>query len=162
MSDEKKKSRISGKNLLLIVGAVAGLILILLSTSQGESTPMPEISPEEEMESVKKYIDTLEIRLKGILESMDGIGNVNVIITAKEGAEDVYASDARYDGGSLTTKEYVFDKNGNLVKVKLVFPKIKGVAIVCSGGSNPINREKIVSLVTSLFDIGASNVYVCS
>ena len=94
---------------------------------------------------------------------MDGISDVSVIITAESCAETIYAQNGRYDGGSLTEKEYVIIDKGDHdepITVKLVFPKIRGVAVVCYGGSNPINREKITNLISSLFDIAKNQVYV--
>ena len=110
-----------------------------------------------------KYVRELENRVCAMLEGMDGISDVDVIITAKECAEIVYAQNSKYNDGSLTEKEYVMaDESGMPVKIKIIYPKIKGVAIVCRGGSNPINRERIVELITSLFDINSSCVCVVS
>ena len=63
----------------------------------------------------------------------------------------------------MTEREYVItdvDGNGTPIKVKLVFPKLRGIAVVCRGGGNPINQEKIVSLLSALFDLSSNRVYV--
>ncbi len=152
-----------GLTLLLIIGAVAGLLLVFIGGDEKKSaeSSAPDIS--EQLSLTDSYISVLEARLTKILSEMDGISNVSVIITPDSCVETVYAQNGRYDGGSLTEKEYVIiDRDGNdePVVIKLVYPKIRGVAVVCYGGSNPINQSKISSLIASLFDIAQNQVYI--
>lgn len=149
--------------ILLLIGIVAGVFLIFIGNGEAktESKSLPDLSAQ--IEVTNEYIKNLEMRVSQILSKMDGISDVSVIITADSCAETVYAQNGRYDGGSLTEKEYVIiDRNGNdePIVVKLVYPKIRGVAVVCYGGSNPINQEKISRLLSSLFDIAQNQVYV--
>ena len=48
------------------------------------------------------------------------------------------------------------------MKIKSVYPEIKGVAVVCEGASDPVVREQIVSVITALFDISSKNISVVS
>ncbi len=167
--DEKVESGVFGKFksiksiTLLIIGVIAGLLLIFIGNTDSKNAKINSPDTEKHLDMTDKYIEDLEVRLTQILSKMDGIGDVSVIITADSCIETVYAQNGRYDGGSLTEKEYVIiDSNGNdtPITVKLVYPKIRGVAVVCRGGSNPINQEKITTLVSSLFDIAQNRVYV--
>lgn len=163
MTEKKEGLKLSRPLYLLIIGIAAGLILIFIGSNDKKQAYDQVPSLETEIELTDKYIKELENRLCTILESMDGISNVNVIITAKECTEIVYAQNCKYSSGSLTEKEYVMaDESGMPVKIKIVYPKIKGVAVVCGGGSNPVNRERIVELITSLLDIKSSSVCVVS
>lgn len=149
--------------MLLLIGSVAGIMLIFVGNGDknAEKTSTPDISGQ--IEVTNEYIKNLEVRVSQILSKMDGISDVSVIITADSCAETVYAQNGRYDGGSLTEKEYVIIDKGDSdepIVVKLVYPKIRGVAVVCYGGSNPINQEKISKLLASLFDIAQNQVYV--
>ena len=152
--------------LLLVVGVLAGILLIFTGKSaENNASESKSDADRENIAKTEEYITILEGRVKSILEGMDGISNVSVIITPESSYESVYAKDCRYDGGSLTEKKYVVVKNdGNeeVVSVTLLFPKVRGVAVVCNGGSNPINQEKIIKLVSSLLDIEQNKVYVCS
>lgn len=147
---------------LLLIGVVAGILLIFVGGDKNtESSSPPDISGQ--IEITNEYVRNLEVRVTQILSKMDGISDVSVIITADSCAETVYAQNGRYDGGSLTEKEYVIIDKGDSdepIAVKLVYPKIRGVAVVCYGGSNPINQEKISKLLASLFDIAQNQVYV--
>ncbi|MBQ8254960.1 MAG: hypothetical protein IJY94_05590 [Clostridia bacterium] len=149
--------------IFLLIGVAAGIFLIFMGNGEksGEGASRPDLSGQ--IEVTDEYIKNLEIRVGQILSKMDGISNVSVIITADSCAETIYAQNGRYDGGSLTEKEYVIiDRDGNdePIVLKLVYPKIRGVAVVCYGGSNPINQEKISKLLSSLFDIAQNQVYV--
>lgn len=149
--------------LLLLIGVSAGILLIFVGSGDKntEKASMPDMSGQ--IEITNEYIKNLEVRVTQILSKMDGISDVSVIITADSCAETVYAQNGRYDGGSLTEKEYVIIDRGDSdepIVIKLVYPKIRGVAVVCYGGSNPINQEKISKLLASLFDIAQNQVYV--
>ena len=148
----------------LIIGLVAGILFLLIG--DGVTSDKKEATPEETGSEVKDacdYISLLEIRIKELLEHIDGISNVYVIVTPKSTEELVYAQNGSYDGGKLTEKEYVItDKDGDGVpiKLKIIFPELKGIAVVCRGGANPINQEKLVSLLSALLDLPSNRVYV--
>jgi stage III sporulation protein AG len=147
----------------LLIGIAAGILLIFVGNSESETekAKMPDLSGQ--IEITNEYVKNLEIRVAQILSKMDGISDVSVIITADSCAETVYAQNGRYENGSLTEKEYVIIDKGDTdepIVVKLVYPKIRGVAVVCYGGSNPINQEKISKLLSSLLDIAQNQVYV--
>ncbi len=149
--------------ILLFIGVIAGIILIFIGNGEKKSNEpsLPDLSGQ--IEITNDYIKNLEVRVSQILSKMDGISDVSVIITADSCAETIYAQNGRYDGGSLTEKEYVIIDQGDTdepIVVKLIYPKIRGVAVVCYGGSNPINQEKISKLLSSLFDIAQNQVYV--
>ncbi len=150
----------------MIIGVLAGILLIFTGRGAAEKdSPRTQDVDMENILKTEEHIAILEGRVKGILEGMDGISNVTVIITPDSSYETVYARDGRYDGGSLTEKKYVvIEKNGDeeVIPVTLLFPKIRGVAVVCNGGSNPINQEKIIKLLASLLDVEQNRVYVCS
>lgn len=153
----------SKSGIFLVIAVAAGVLLLFFSNGTSEKTQIKDTSAEEDMKRTEEYISALEEKVAYMLESMDGISNVNIIITPDASSETVYAQNVRYDGSSLSEKEYVMtNKDGTPIKISLIFPKIKGVAVVCRGGSNPINQEKIMNLISALFDISSSSVYVCS
>ena len=158
------KLKNSKGSMFLILGLAAGIILLFIGS--GDSAKRKEAaidtSPDEAEEALD-YISELERRVAELLGYMDGISDVHVIITPENAGETVYAQNGSYDGGVMTEREYVItdvDGNGTPIKVKLVFPKLRGIAVVCRGGGNPINQEKIVSLLSALFDLSSNRVYV--
>ena len=149
---------------LLAIGAVVGIILIYMGSSSSDEKKADVSETEKnEISQMSEYVNELERRVAEIIEYMDGVTDVHVIITPENAGETVYAQNGSYDKGTLTQKEYVItDVNGDekLIKIKLVFPKIRGIAVVCKGCGNPINQEKIVSLLSALFELSSNRVYV--
>jgi stage III sporulation protein AG len=125
------------KVLKIIFFAGIALILIifisdLLPKEKKNTQPSNETNAE-------KYSAEIEERLTKIISSISGTGNINVMVTLESLEENVYSQ-----------KE--------LVAVKT--PKVRGVAIVCSGGENAVIREKITSTVSKALGISSSRVSV--
>ena len=96
-----------------------------------------------------------------LISRMDGISDVRVVIIPESTGGRVYAENDRYSDGTMTEREIVIPgSDGAPITVKLRFPELRGVAVVCRGGANPVNQEKIVSLLTALFGLPATRVCV--
>ena len=146
---------------LLLLGVVAGLLFLFWEGNEGASTPPVEEPSLSDFAATDDAIATLEMRVSRLLESMDGVSQVSVILLPDTTGETIYAQNGRYENGALTERDYVFtDETGKPVVLRLVYPKLRGAAVVCRGGSNPILQEKIVSLLCALFDLSAGKVYV--
>ena len=90
------------------------------------------------------------------------------------GAEQVYARNEKIksdtSGGTALEKEnfsdekeYVLiesDGNEGGMIIKLIQPKIRGVAVVCEGGGSDAVRQEITQAITAVLDISASRVYI--
>jgi stage III sporulation protein AG len=147
---------------LLLIGVAAGLLLLTFgdgsNTEEGDvliETPSPTFTEAE------TYLANLERRIANLLDAMDGVSDVSVVLTPDGTAESLYAQNGQYENGSLAEQEYVtVGRDGTPILIRLTYPKLRGVAIVCRGGSNPILQEKIVSLLCALLDLPASRVYV--
>ena len=148
---------------LLVIGLIAGLWL-LWAAEKEETAPAPsEAESSSSREDTDDYLSSLERRIVLLLEAMDGISEVSVILTADRTEEALYAQDDRYGNGSLPEQSYVIlDVNGDDHPLLLgrIYPRIRGAAVVCRGGSSPILQEKIISMLCSLLGLSANNVYV--
>ena len=146
---------------LLVIGILAGLLLVFTETGGEASDTTAEDPAASGFTEASDYVAALERRVCQLLESMDGVSGVSVILMPDQTGETVYAQNGRYEGSTMTEREYVFsDENGKPIVVRLIYPKLRGVAVVCRGGSNPITQEKIISLLCALFDLSAGQVYV--
>ncbi len=148
---------------LLLVGLAAGLLFLFVGEGDPETTEPAEVDTTAELATTDEYVASLERRIALLLEEMDGVSGVTVLLTADCTAEMEYAQNDRYAGGVLTDREHVIvGVNGDdrPILVGRAYPRIRGAAVVCRGGSNPILQEKIVSLLCSLLDLPATDVYV--
>ena len=112
----------------------------------------------------------VQSQLTALISNIRGAGKTEVMLTFESGSETVYAADTnaafdRKDSGESDTlkSDVVLVKNGTQesgLRVKEIYPKVRGVAVVCEGGANAVIKEQIISLVTALFDIKSTNVSV--
>ena len=126
-----------------------------------------------------EYIEKLERRLEDILESVDGAGNVKVMVTLKSSSRKEVLTEEPYtekkvnendgDGGSRDTYEksqdynVIFDgENGENTPfiVSESCPRVEGVAVVAEGGDNPFVKEKITGIIKALFGIEINKIAV--
>lgn len=164
---DKIKNWISGDSkkikIIFAVGMI-GLVLILVS----DFIPDEDSNKNENEAKISycEYTDRLEKKLENVISSISGVGACNVMITLENTSESVYATnyETKNDDKSLSQKdEYViYDSSAGEtpVLIKEYMPQVQGVAVVCSGGDDVSVKEKIISSVTSLFNIPANRVSV--
>ena len=150
------------KTALIIFAAVLGMLLILLSG------PTEENSAEKVIDEEKFEIEQCEEKLQKLLSSVEGAGRVKVMITYETSDENVFAynKDESYrENEQKFSSDYILVKNGGNetgLKLKTVYPEVKGVAVVCDGANNPVTKEQIISVISALFDISTKNISVVS
>ncbi|MDD2971735.1 MAG: stage III sporulation protein AG [Lachnospiraceae bacterium] len=128
----------------------------------------------------EQYTLALEQRLEKLLSSMEGVGNVKVMITLQATAEQVVEKDqpnnhsvtTETDGAGSnrnvndTTREettvYITDGSGNQIPyvVKELEPVVEGVTVVAQGGGNPVINKNITDIIQALFGIEAHKIMV--
>ena len=148
---EKLKSVFTSDKKLAVLCAVGVLGVVLLIIS--EFIPSGEKKTEKKesvtaAQSQETYAEDIEKRLTEIVSSIDGAGKTRVMVTLESGAEQVYAKNEKIksdtSGGTALEKEnfsdekeYVLietDGNEGGMIIKLIQPKIRGVAVVCENG----------------------------
>lgn len=147
--------------IFVIIGLV-GIMLILLS----DIAPKDTKKIESKSADYTEYVTTLERKTKEIISSIDGVGECNVMLTLSSSNEYIYAqnSENKSDNSSISqNNEYVLydSTNGDEpILIKEYFPSVQGVVVVCSGGDNNVVREKVISSISSLYNIPTSRVTV--
>lgn len=135
------KFSLNDKTLRIIIAlGIAGIALIFLSSlwDGGESE---EKSGAQSSMSAEEYGDELEKELKTIVSRVSGVGRCEILLTMENSVEYVYLS------------------NGD-TKTKSIEPTVRGVAVVCDGGDDPVTKERILDVVTKALDIPSSRVSV--
>ncbi len=150
------------KALLIVALAIIGMLLILFSGGSKTETEISRGEPESE------FSKDCEEKLQRLISKIEGVGKVSVMITYESGEENIFASDKEEsfrNGEQKIKNDYIIvdgDNGETGLKIKSVYPEIKGVAVVCSGASDPIIKERIISVVSALFDISTKNISVVS
>ncbi len=182
------------KTIYKILGLlVAGVMLLILSNQFGrldqkglKEKPGPETTittSVNTLESTDKepYEVEMEKRLKTILKKMQGVGEVEVMITTTYGKEIILAQDITSqasstvekdaDGGSREVSNYddqtkVVTQNQNVasgnepVVIKEKQPEIQGVLIIAQGAGNSMVKQSISQSAQTLLGIPAHRVSV--
>ena len=149
------------KALLVITIGLVGMLLILASDIS-ENDDIPEYTDRD---FINEY--ELSSEVEKLIETIDGAGRCKVMITYNSYEETVYAFDKNENSNSQGeadfSGEYVILDNGDYedgLKLKVISPEIKGVAVVCQGGNNPVIKEQIISSLSALFDISSNKISV--
>ncbi len=155
------------KPLFLKIAIGAGLILMLLIAFLDFSPPEEEgrssdVNTDTAFLSADLYAVQMESRLKDLLESIEGVGKANVLLTISSTEETVYAETFK-QGASQAENSYVIIDKGSqkeaLVK-KINNPAISGVVIVCEGGDDSRICEKIYYSVSTALNIPTNKIFV--
>lgn len=166
----------NGSMILLVIGLIGiGLIFLseFLPSGNGSTNTTSVISSDT-------YSKQLETKLKGIIGQINGVGNVDVMVTVESGVEYVYeqnvkttddkSQDSDSSGRNQTqensnqeTSAIIIDKGSGgqeaLVKTEIQ-PRIQGVVVVCDGGEDPVVKENIVNAITVALNITSNQVSV--
>ena len=139
------------------------MLLILVSDISNDDTARKDISSETiTFESADIYADSIEKQLCRILETIEGVGKADVMLTLTSTEEYVYAERLK-QGSSQSEIDYVIIDKGSkkeaLLK-KINNPAISGVVIVCEGGDDPKICERIYKATSTALDISTGKIYV--
>ncbi|MGN1419147.1 MAG: hypothetical protein ACI4W6_07445 [Acutalibacteraceae bacterium] len=167
-----KDKILRNKKLTAILAAgLAGILLIALSSidNTGEKAKTQDY---KQTESLSQSAAEIQTELESFLENIDGTGKVKVMITFETDTETVYAKDTEENSSSQGENEERKYKSEHIIikndsgesglEVKQIYPKVRGVAVICENADNPVIREQIVSAVCALFDINSTQISVAS
>ena len=143
------------KSKIIIISLVSiGLILILFGTFKGK-----ENSNEKANDfSCQDYTKELEEKIESFLLNVDGIRNVNVIVTLDTSGEQVYGkNNSSYDFLSISSGE----KQDSLY-IGEIYPSVRGVAIACTNGSQDDVKNKITKLISAYLGISSNRIEIVS
>ena len=166
--------------LILVLAGILILIIALPTDTKGKK------QAEEAKENISKENNTMEAskdeieqKLEGILEKIDGAGEVKVMITYQDSGTQVVEKDKNTSansveesdstGGVRSTMEQQLQEStvyeeadaGNTPFVsKELLPKVEGILIVASGGDNQKVKQNISEAVLALFQVEAHRIKI--
>lgn len=151
------------KTFICFIVGLLGILLIFASETFGNSSKKSDTTNKEYV----SYSNEMEEKLADIISKVEGAGKTKVFLTIEESEEYVYAQDIstdRKDNNQINDdKKYVIvDGNGGKdgLLIKTVNPKIRGVAIVCEGGDDPVVQQRIYSCVSASLGISTARISI--
>ena len=173
----KKIKQVKHIGLIITIIFILILLLILFGDfnipflSSSNSTNSDSITTSSATYTTNsEYIKSLEAKLKALLQSVEGVGNVEVMISA-DGGQVVVASEnettttKNSKGEEITTvsaSPVIIEQNGTNSPLVIgeVLPEIKGVVVVSSGAKNVNVRLNIINVIQTLFNIDDSQIVI--
>ena len=150
----------SKKIYLLAALIFVGVIIIIVGKREPQISEDVKSSIEELDPS--QYSEMLEARIEELCNRVDGVSGAYAVVTLKGGYQAIYAIDSQ-SGNTSSKNQTVVIGSGSGERAILEgysYPEIAGIGIVCRGGDSYDVKNKIVSLVSSAFDISANKIFV--
>lgn len=158
---------------IMIAAALAVMLLLLLSSSSCGRKSNSEIGVQAaHNEDISAMEKDLERRLERLLSEIEGVGSVSVMVTVDTSSRLIYDRNVKTEGSQQSSSDSSsesFEKQTEVVlagsskdplQIGTVQPQVRGAAVVCSGASDPVIRERVANTVAKALNIGISRVYV--
>lgn len=164
--DDKRVPRKPNRIIIIII--VAAVLLLALPSFSGGSDSGKETS-DKQVYDTSEYVTEQEHRLEGILEKINGAGDVSVFITVSDGGEMIPAKDVS-EKISKEKDSYDEERESSIVTgsksggepyiVEERTPEISGVLVVAKGASSEAVREEIYDAVKAVYGIAPHRIKI--
>lgn len=165
----------------LVLLLAAGLLLVVISWPSGkEEKQTPETASSGKLSAEASYEEQLEQRLAAILSKVDGAGEVQVMVTLKDGGEkvlqentsrtDKQVEETDSNGGVRSQNEHSYDSDtllsggsggsGSPYVVQERVPEVEGVLVLAEGAEKATVKTEITEAVQALFPLEAHKIRV--
>lgn len=165
LSDIKNKLTDKQLNVLAVVLFLSGILLLF--SPKDDDLPSEGIPAAEDAAS---YRSALESRLTGMLECVEGVGEVKVMITLKgENSRTIAYNENHSVSVSDSSNREDTSRDAVLVRgdsgsvpftVSENYPEVAGVLVVSSGAGDSLCRSYIISAVSATLGVRPNNITV--
>lgn len=143
----------------LFFALVLGIAFLLFGTFAGGKTADGADTFAQEAEVVRAAEAALEKRLTFLLSEVEGVGEVKVMVTLDASRLRRYLQDE--NGASGSTHVVVKTETGEApILVQELYPAVRGVAVICTGGREDAVRQRVTELISALFDLGSHHISI--
>ena len=171
MDEKEKEKKLYAQKHVWIIALIGIIGIALIVFGNGSFKREEKITTAQDSDGeVLGYTEILENKVRAMVREISG-SEAAVLITLECSNESVYAdnlkeSEVVSSGDTISRsseREYLIMSGENGEEGLLlceIYPKIRGIAIVCSGGGDPTRQLEIIKLLSVAFGISASKVYV--
>ena len=182
MKTEKNDNKKSIENLIVLAVVLVITIIAINCIWNGKSkkknnTVQTKVLAEEQIDSntIDYNKDELEQKLKKILGSINGVGDVEVLITYAQTStiNPIYNEDYQESvteeedttGGKRTisssnNKKEVVSNNNSIVTQSITSPQVQGAVIIAKGASNVEVKSNIIQAVEAATGLSSYKIQV--
>lgn len=154
--------------LRLMLVIVCGVLLLFLSYPGHEAEPDIQSANSTSVQTaetvtLEDYKRAREEELEQLLQKVEGVGQVETMITLKASNEKVMLKDSVNKGEANEEKTVLVensDRDSSPYIVQEREPEIEGVVIVCQGGYDSVIKREITDAVSALFSIESHKIKI--
>lgn len=149
---------------IILIAGLCGAALLILPGILPEKRAQPP--PADGTVQAEQYRESLERRLTDLLNGMEGVGQVQVMITVSGTAEQIYASEVKASQNERARQQeaaLVITRSSGAeapVIAKTVCPAVLGAAVLCSGGDHAAVQERVRKAASSVLGIPQGQIFV--
>lgn len=164
----KKKYWPPEKEKLLIL-VLFGLLLAVIAVPVEKKEQADGQEQEEEVrqesgaDQGQSYEEQMEMKLQELLSTVEGVGEVKVMLTFEGSGEKKVEKDVSLSGED-ESQETVYEEHGGSERTPYVTsrknPKVEGVLVIAEGGGNSRIRQEILEAAQALFGIDAHKIKI--
>lgn len=147
--------------ILVLTGVLLAVIAIPVEPEKEKAQEGSEEIPEETGE--EDYEKRMEQKLEELLSKVEGVGQVRVMLTFRDGGERTVEKD-RTVSGDGSREETVYEERGSSERTPYVTsetnPQVEGVLVIAQGGGNGQIRREILEAAQALFGIEAHKIKI--
>lgn len=160
----RRAKEVLGKYRYVLILLLVGVLLLALPTG-GEKSDVPR-SAEARAGGEETALSWtgLEERLEKALSQIEGAGEVQVVLTLKEGPRQVLAQEGKVGENSHETTTVLSTPSSGVkepVTVQELGPSYQGALVVAQGGDDPQVRLALSQAVSALTGLGADKITIC-
>lgn len=160
-----KHMKKSGVLRIVIIGAIIGLLFLVL----GSSGIFSQKEQEDDGETVSGYGSYLEYKVviesevEELCKNVCGVSQVSAVVFFDDVGGSKYAQNSQ-KGSYGEKNEYVIigsGSNSHALYIGESLPEISGIGIVCRTGGSDSKRAELTALIATTYGLSMTRVYVC-
>lgn len=149
--------------ILILTGLLLAVIAVPAEEKEEPEETLPPETQEEAGAQTEDYESRMEQRLKELLEKVEGVGQVQVMLTFEGTGEKRVEKDAALDP-EAQREETVYEERGSGERTPYVTsetnPRVEGVLVIAQGGGNSRVRQEILEAAQALFGVDAHKIKI--
>ena len=148
----------------LLILVLFGLLLAVIAIPVDREKPVGEEKEETAREDAENDYETrMEQKLGELLSRVEGVGNVEIMLTVEGSGEKQVEKDQTVTEDS-TQEETVYEESGNSGRTPYVAsetnPRVEGVLVIAEGGDSSRVKQEIIEAAQALFGIEAHKIKI--
>jgi stage III sporulation protein AG len=153
--------------LIVLIGAV----LLLWPSGNRKNAAQNTTAAPQAADQTAETLEETEGKMEAILSKIDGVGNLQLMLTVESGAEEHYAQDTElsYSGATSAPDDYTRksetvivsgDEGDAPVVTQSSSPVYRGALVVCQGAGNAEVKLAVTQAVAALTGLSSDRITV--